>query len=93
MAYISQPELSFRDVERIGFSRSAKIEPFFPRIRYRRMNLPWTRETARDLRQTGAPLDAEVPNVIERTLDDPGDARREGSPYQVFLLTGIDLDT
>jgi hypothetical protein len=68
-------------------ARTGKIEPFFPRIRYRKMNLCWTRETARELRATGAALDAEVADVIERTLDDPGDPRREGCAYQAFLLT------
>jgi hypothetical protein len=86
-AYICQPTRSFRDVERIGFYRRGKIEPFFPRIRYRKMNLEWTRATARALRETGAALDAEVADVIDRTLDDPADPRREGRPYQVFLLT------
>jgi hypothetical protein len=51
------------------------------------MNLDWTRESATALRRTGAPFDAEVANVIERTLDDPGDPRKEGERYQVFLLT------
>ncbi len=73
--------------DRIGFYRNGQIEPFFPRIRYRSMNLDWTRTNAADLRQTGATLDAEVADVIERSLDDPGDPRREGERYQVFLLT------
>ena len=42
------------------------------------------------MRQTGAALDAEVAEVIDRTLDDPADPRREGRPYQVFLLTPRD---
>jgi len=89
-AYICQPERSFRDVERMGFYRNGQIEPFFPRIRYRRMNLEWTRATAGELRQTGAALDTEIADLIERTLDDPGDPRHEGWRYQVFLLTPKD---
>jgi hypothetical protein len=89
-AYICQPERSFRDVERIGFYRKGQIEPFFPRIRYRRANLAFTRATAEDLRATGSALDAEVAAVIDRTLDDPADPRREGWRYQVFLLTPRD---
>jgi hypothetical protein len=89
-AYICQPERSFRDVERMGFYRNGQIEPFFPRIRYRRMNLEWTRANAAVLRQTGAPLDAEIADLIERTLADPGDPRQEGWRYQVFLLTTKD---
>lgn len=86
-AYICQPERSFRDVERIGFYRNGQIEPFFPRIRHRRKNVVFSRENAAVLRQTGAELDAEVADVIDRALDDPADPRREGWPYQVFLLT------
>lgn len=89
-AYICQPERSFRDVERIGFYRSGQIEPFFPRIRYRKMNVDFSRANAEALRQTGAALDAEVAAVIDRTLGDPGDPRVEGWPYQVFLLTPKD---
>jgi hypothetical protein len=89
-AYICQPERSFRDVERMGFYRNGQIEPFFPRIRYRRMNLDWTRANAEALRQTGAALDGEVADLIERTLDDPGDPRHEGLRYQVLLLTPKD---
>jgi hypothetical protein len=89
-AYICQPERSFRDVERMGFYRNGQIEPFFPRIRYRRMNLEWTRANATALRQIGAALDAEVADLIGRTLDDPGDPRQEGWRYQVFLLTPND---
>jgi hypothetical protein len=81
---------SFRDVDWIGFYRNGQIEPFFPRIRYRRKNLEWTRANAAALRQTGAALDAEVADVIERTLDDPGDPRKDGERYQVFLLTPKD---
>ncbi len=89
-AYICQPERSFRDVERMGFYRNGQIEPFFPRIRYRRMNLDWTQANAAALRQTGAALDTEIAELIERTLSDPGDPRHEGQPYQVFLLTQQD---
>jgi hypothetical protein len=89
-AYICQPERSFRDVERVGFYRNGQIEPFFPRIRYRRKNLEWTRANAAALRLNGAALDAEVADVNERTLDDPGDPRKEGGRYQVFLLTAKD---
>ena len=49
-----------------------------------------TRENARSLRQTGAALDAEVADLIERSLATPGDARVEGRLYQVFLLTASD---
>ena len=45
-AYICQPERSFRDVERIGFYRHGQIEPFFARIRYRRMNLEFSEAQA-----------------------------------------------
>lgn len=86
-AYICQPERSFRDVERIGFYRHGQIEPFFPRIRYRRMNLEFSDGQAHALRRTGAALDAEVASVIEQTLADPRDPRKAGWPYQVFLLT------
>jgi hypothetical protein len=89
-AYICQPERSFRDVERIGFYRNGKIEPFFPRIRYRKMNIEWTRANAQALRQNGATLDTEIADLIDGTLDDRGDARHEGRPYQVFLLTAPD---
>jgi hypothetical protein len=89
-AYICQPERSFRDVERIGFYRNGQIEPFFPRIRYRRRNIEWTRANAQALRQTGAALDVEIADVIDRTLDDPADPRREGWKYQAFLLTPRD---
>jgi hypothetical protein len=53
-------------------------------------NLEWTRASAAALRQTGAALDAEVADLIERTLDDPGDPRHEAWRYQVFLLTPKD---
>lgn len=89
-AYICQPERNFRDVERVGFYRSSKIEPFFPRIRYRKKNVEWSRANAASLRQTGAPLDAEVGALVDRTLDDPADPRHEGWKYQVFLLTPQD---
>jgi hypothetical protein len=89
-AYICQPERSFRDVERMGFYRNGQIEPFFPSIRYRRMNLEWTRANATALRETGAALDAEIADLIERTLDDHGDPRQDGGYYQVFLLTPTD---
>jgi hypothetical protein len=88
-AYICQPERSFRDVERVGFYRNGQIEPFFPRIRYRKMNIDFTRENAAALRATGATLDAEVADVIERTLDDPADPQTPRK-HQVFLLTPLD---
>jgi hypothetical protein len=89
-AYICQPERSFQDVDRMGFYRAGSIEPFFPRIRYRKKNVEWTRASAAALRQTGGPLDAEVADLIERNLDDPADPRQEGLKYQVFLLTARD---
>jgi hypothetical protein len=89
-AYTCQPTRSFRDVERMGFYNRGQIEPFFPHIRYRRMNIHWTLASAAALRETGAPLDAEVADLIERTLADPTDPRVEGWYYQVFLLTPDD---
>ena len=88
-AYICQPERSFRDVERIGFYRHGQIEPFFPRIRYRRMNVDFSRKSAGALRATGAPLDAEVADVIDAVLNDPGNKHTPGA-HQVFLLTAPD---
>jgi hypothetical protein len=88
-AYICQPERSFRDVERIGFYRKRQIEPFFPRIRYRRLNVDFSRESAAALRGSGAPLDAEVADVIDAVLDDRGNKYTPGA-HQVFLLTAPD---
>lgn len=77
-AYMCQPKRSFRDVERMGFYRDGRIEPQFPRIRYRKMNVEFSRANEAALRGTGSALDAEVADLIDGTLDVPGGARHEG---------------
>jgi hypothetical protein len=89
-AYVCQPERSFRDVERIGFYRNGQIEPFFPRIRFRKKNIEFSRANATALRQPGTPFELEIADVIDRMLNDPADPREEGKLYQVFLLTQRD---
>jgi hypothetical protein len=88
-AYICQPNRSFRDVDRIGFYRFGHIEPFFPRVRYRKMNVDLTRESAALLRSTGAALDSEIADVIDHVLDDPANGHTPGA-HQIFLLTPKD---
>jgi hypothetical protein len=88
-AYVCQPERSFRDVERVGFYRNGQIEPFFPRIRYRKMNVDFSRASAAALRATGAALDGEVADLIDRILNDPANPHTPGK-HQVFLLTSRD---
>lgn len=85
-AYVCQPHRSFRPVQRIGFYRNGQIEPFFPSVRDRRMDVEFTTENASRLRAQGG-TQAEVGDLIDRMLQDPADPRVNGHSYQVFLLT------
>jgi hypothetical protein len=87
-AYVCQPGRSFRDVDRIGFYRHRRLEPHFPRIRHRVDHVEFSRSNAGGLRSTGAALDHELADLIDVMLDQG--RRREGDPYQVFLLTAPD---
>ena len=87
-AYVCQEGRSFRDVDRMGFYRHRRLERHFPRIRYWVDHVEFTREDVARLRSTGAPLDAEVAELVETMLDQ--ERRREGARHQVLLLTAPD---
>lgn len=87
-AYVCQPGRSFRDVDRMGFYRQRRLEPHFPRIRYRVDHVEFSRANAERLRMSGAPLDRDVAELIEAMLDQG--RRPEGEQFQVFLLTPPD---
>lgn len=87
-AYVCQPNRSFREVERLGFYRRRRIEPYFPLIRHRVLDVVFSRENAQRLRATGSQFDGEVADLIDAMLTDG--RRNENFHYQVFLLTAPD---
>jgi hypothetical protein len=82
-AYVCQPERAFRDVEYLGFYGQRAIDPRFPRIVGRRMNVPFTTENAANLKDSGGD-DARFGEVIQRALSD--NLRPAGQRFQIFLL-------
>lgn len=90
-AYVCQQGRSFREVERIGFYRKRAIQRHVPRIVLRRDSVPFTRDEVSRLRATGDEYDRRIADLIEEAFVEEGkNARHEGTPYQVFLLTGPD---
>lgn len=87
-AYVCQPNRPFREVDRLGFYRRRRIEPYFPLVRRRVLDVVFSRENAQRLRATGSQLDRELADLIDAILTDG--RRSEHSRYQVFLLTAPD---
>ena len=94
-AYICQPKRSFRQgLTHLGFYANRRIEPLFPAIVHRRLDVPFTPEHAVDLRASGDAIDASVAGVIDRAIARDDVQPRTGHPFQVFILdqaTGFEL--
>jgi hypothetical protein len=89
-AYLCQTERPFRDTDHIGFYHRGVVEPRFPRIRWRRDNVEFSREHASTLRPSEDELEREVAELITRVL--AAGRAYEGELYQVFLLSAPDDD-
>jgi len=76
----------------MGFYRHRRVEPFFPRIRYRSREVEFTRENARRLRAMESPPDSQIGDLIESMLERA--LRSDGERFDVILLSPIgDPDT
>lgn len=87
-AYVCQPNRSFRPGSTyLGFYAKRRIEPVFPRILDRRLNVPFTWAQADQLEAIDDPDDKKVATIIRESLAEPELFRRqEGQSYQVVLL-------
>lgn len=86
-AYVCQPGRSFRPGLRyLGFYAGAEIKPEIPAILHNADDVIFSQDNAAALLETGRDEDRRVGEVI-LTLLDLG-RRMEGSPYQVFVLSG-----
>ena len=83
-AYVCSADRSFATVEFMGFYRSKKIEPYFPRIDEIVVPTRWNRDEARRLKATGNERDARVARAMLFGLRRGLSA---GGHYQVFLLS------
>jgi hypothetical protein len=84
LAYVCQPERTFRDVQYLGFYTQRAIDPRFPRIVGLRRNVLFTREEAARLQALGDDA-ARFADVIQRALD--LGTRIEGLRYEILLLS------